>query len=67
VNLFHSKYEEYQNKTKKDVDVRVYDKLAKSCRRKMKEICLTFVDLILQNCQYKEKEEFEDSKVIIGD
>lgn len=33
----------------------------------MKETCLIFVDLILQNCQYKEKEEFEEGKVIIGD
>lgn len=33
----------------------------------MKDTCKIFVDMILENCQYKEKEEFEESKVIIED
>ena len=33
----------------------------------MKEVCLNYVDMILHNCQYKEKEEFEEAKVIIAD
>jgi hypothetical protein len=66
INLFNDKYEEYKVKAHNgDVDVKIWDKIAKSCHRKMKQICLEFVDLILENCQYKEKEEFEDVKVII--
>lgn len=68
INLFNDKYEEYKVKAHNgDVDVKIWDKIAKSCHRKMKQICLDFVDLILENCQYKEKEEFEDVKVIIVD
>ena len=66
INLFNDKYEEYKKKANhKDVNIKIWDKLDKSSHRKMKEICLTFVDLILENCQFNEKEEFEEVKTII--
>lgn len=67
VNLFHDKYDQYKAKTKKDVDIHIFDKLTKSCHRKMKDITHQFVDMILDHCQYKEKEEFEEAKGIISD
>lgn len=67
VNLFHDKYDQYKAKTKKDVDIKIFDKLTKSSHRKMKEICHDFVDMTLEHCQYKEKEEFEEAKTIISD
>lgn len=65
VNPFAQKFEEYHNKTIPRNDIKVYDKVVKSARRKLKECVPMFADLILSTCEHSDREEFEDFKVMI--
>ena len=65
VHPFKEKFEEYKYKTKINPDIKIYDRLLKACRRKMKLIVPTFVNLIMQEVSYLDVEEYEDFKSLI--
>lgn len=62
---FKEKFEEYKYKTKISPDIKIYDRLLKNCRRKMKNIVPLFIDLITQECKVREREEFAEFKNLI--
>jgi hypothetical protein len=67
VHPFKEKFEDYKYKTKTAPDIKIYDRLLKLGRRKMKTIVPDFINLITVNCDIKDHEEFNDFKILIKD
>ena len=65
VHPFKEKFEEYKYKTKINPDIKIYDRLLKACRRKMKQIVPTFIDLIMREVKFTDEEEYEEFKSLI--
>jgi len=65
IHPFKEKFEEYKYKTKISPDIKIYDRLLKNCRRKMKTIVPMFINLITEECKIREKEEFNEFKSMI--
>lgn len=65
IHPFKEKFEEYKYKTKINPDIKIYDRLLKACRRKMKIIVPVFIDLIMKEVKFTDVEEYEDFKTLI--
>lgn len=67
-NIFADKIDEYKVRNLKDnVDIKLYDKLNKICKRQLKDVVKLFVDMILEDVRYSDREEFEEFKTVVAE